>query len=249
MNEKIKNAFFEIHAEETLKAKTFQTLTAKKSKKSISIAYKLAPIVAIFILFIFGNMYFTPVSYISIDINPSIELSINIFNRVIAVSANNADGEEIINSINLNNQNYIEALEMLADTESFSNFTDSYTGITIISDDSDEIISYIENCSFYNQNMSFYSANLELKEQALENDISFGKYRAYLELLEVNPTAQVDDIANLPMKVIRDMIENDGVLDEDIFSQGNVSGNEQNQNKGNENQNSNGKENRNGKKE
>ncbi len=241
MNGKIKNAFLEIRADEHLKSQTFENITAKKAKKHIPLGYKLAPIMAVFALFISYNAYFTPVSFISIDINPSIELSVNTFDRVIGVSASNEDGEEIINSVNLNNLNYVEALEMLDDTESFINFTDSYTEITVVSDNSDEIIASIESCDFNNQNMSFHSANMELKEQALENDISFGKYRAYLELLEINPNVKIEDIANLPMKVISEMIENDGILDEDMLSQGygNGSGNGQNQgggnNKGNQN--------------
>ncbi len=236
MSGKIKNAFLEIRADENLKSKTFEKITAKKAKKHIHLGYKLAPIMAAVAIIVFGGIYFTPVSYISIDINPSIELSINTFDRVIGVSASNEDGEEIVNSVSLNNLSYLEALELLDDTESFADFTDSYTEITVISDKSDEIIQGIENCGFNNQNISFHSANIELKEQALENDISFGKYRAYLELLEVNSSVEVTEIANLPMKVIREMIESDGVLDEDILTQGNgdgdgiPNGNNQNQN-------------------
>ncbi len=237
MNGKIKNAFSEIRADENLKSQTFKNITAKKAKKHIPLGYKLAPIMAVFVIFLSYNVYFTPVSFISIDINPSIELSINTFDRVIEVLASNEEGEEIINTINLNNLNYIEALEVLDDTENFADFTDSYTEITVISDNSDEIIASIEDCDFNNQNMSFHSANIELKEQALKNDISFGKYRAYLELLEVNPNTEVMDIANLPMKVIREMIDNNGILDEDMLLQGNGNGNQagnaQNQGNGN----------------
>ncbi len=220
MSGKIKNAFSEIHADENLKMQTFENITAKKPTKRIPLAAKLAPAMAVFALFIFGNIYFTPVSFISIDINPSIELSVNAFDRVINVTASNEDGENIINAVNLTNLNYIEALETLNSTESFRDFTDSYTEITVISDNSNEIINSIENCTFNNQNMSFHSTNPELKEQALENNISFGKYRAYLELLEVNPSVEIEDVANLPMGTIRDMIENDGALSSDAPSQG-----------------------------
>ncbi len=244
MNGKIKNAFLEIHADENLKRQAYENVTTKKAKNHIPLGYKFAPIMVVFALFISYNMYFTPVSFISIDINPSIELSVNTFDRVIGVSASNEDGEEIINSVNLNNLNYVEALEVLDDTENFVDFTDNYAEITVISDNSDEIIASIENCDFNNQNMCFYSANIELKEQALENDISFGKYRAYLELLEVNSSVEIADIVNLPMKAIREMIDNNGILDEDMLPQrsgdGNPSGNGQNQGDGNNNRNQDG---------
>ncbi len=228
MSGKIKNAFSNIRADENLKRRTFESIIATKEKKHMPLGYKLAPVMAVFAvftLFVFGGMYFTPVSYISIDINPSIELSVNTFDRVIRATASNKDGEKIINTVNLNNLNYVEALETLDDAENFINFTDSYTEITVISDDSEDIIAKIENCDFNNQNMSFHSGDKELKQQALENEISFGKYRAYLELLEVNPSIEVKDVANLPMRAIREMIENDGILNQDMLPQGNGNGN------------------------
>ncbi len=243
MNDKIKNAFSEIRADENLKSKTFEKVIASKAKKTIPLGYKLTPIMTMFTLFIFYNIYFTPVSFISIDINPSIELSINAFDRVVEVSSNNEDGEKIISSIDLKNLNYVEALEVLDDTESFADFTNSYTEITVISDNSDVMIASIESCSFNNQNMSFYSANMELKEQALENDISFGKYRAYLELLELRPNIEIEEITNLPMKVIREMIDDEGTLKEGMTPNGNDNQNGNNQDQGGGKFQNNGQEN------
>lgn len=47
--------------------------------------------------------YSTPYSYVSLDVNPSIEFTINRFNRVIHVKAVNDDGKEIIQEIQLEN--------------------------------------------------------------------------------------------------------------------------------------------------
>ncbi len=242
MNGKIKNAFLEIHADETLKKQVFENITANKAKKNIATGYKLIPVMAAFFLFVFGNIYFTPVSYISIDINPSIELSVNIFDRVIEATASNEDGENIINSVNLTNLNYIKALETLDGSEKFSDFTESYTEITVIAEKSGEIIDNIESCSFNNHNISFHSANLELKEQATQNGISFGKYRAYLELLEVNENIKIDEIATLPMKDIRELIEKGEVFSEDIPQHGNGNNNQDSQNQGSGGGNQHGKE-------
>ncbi len=226
MNGKIKTAFLEIHADENLKKQTFKNIINVKAKKKMPVVYKLAPIMAIFALVIFSAVYFTPVLYISIDVNPSIELSINSFDRVIEVTASNQDAGNIIDSVSLNNHNYIEALEILHEVEHFSQFNDSYTEITVISDNSDEIIKSIESCDFNNQNLSFHTASIELKNEAVELGLSFGKYRAYLELLEINPDVKVEEISRLPMRMIRDMIDNGGVVDEDPeFQYGNGHGN------------------------
>ncbi len=45
--------------------------------------------------------YKTPYSYVSLDVNPSIEYSLNRFDKVISVTAVNDDGQEILNELEL----------------------------------------------------------------------------------------------------------------------------------------------------
>lgn len=47
--------------------------------------------------------YYTPSTYVSFDVNPSIEYTVNIYNRVISANGVNDDGSKIINEINLDN--------------------------------------------------------------------------------------------------------------------------------------------------
>ncbi|MHB8127770.1 MAG: anti-sigma-I factor RsgI family protein [Mobilitalea sp.] len=57
--------------------------------------------------------YASPYSYVSIDVNPSIEFTVNRFDRVLHVKAVNDDGEEILKEISLgylNNKTIEEAL-------------------------------------------------------------------------------------------------------------------------------------------
>ena len=49
------------------------------------------------------KLYYTPVSYLSIEINPSIQLSINIFDRVIGCEYFNNDGKIILEEVNVHN--------------------------------------------------------------------------------------------------------------------------------------------------
>ncbi len=247
----IKKAFLEIHADESLKNKTYENIT-KKSKKKNPIVYKLSPIMAIFVLMMFSNLYFTPVAYISIDINPSIEIALNTFNRVVSITANNEDAEEIVDALSLNNLYYIDALEKLDDAEQFSEYTNSYTEVTIITnsiENSEDIIQGIKECSFNNQDTAYYYANQELKEEAEAHDISFGKYRAYLEVIESNPEVTIESILGLSMKAIRAIIETDETGEEsDKGTQQNQNGNmnqsatSNNEDKGNGNKNQNNEE-------
>ena len=45
--------------------------------------------------------YLTPYSYVSLDVNPSFEFSLNRFDRVLAVKAVNDDGEEFVKNVNV----------------------------------------------------------------------------------------------------------------------------------------------------
>jgi len=45
--------------------------------------------------------YLTPYSYVSLDVNPSVEYTVNMFDRVLSVKAVNDDGEEILKEMDL----------------------------------------------------------------------------------------------------------------------------------------------------
>lgn len=67
---------------------------SNKNKKTITI------IVVTAIMLVLGGVgvmaYNTPYAYVSLDVNPSFEFTVNIFNRVIKVNAVNEDASEII---------------------------------------------------------------------------------------------------------------------------------------------------------
>ena len=100
MNNKLKETCDKIHAEEELKEQT-KVFIADKTKNNTKLQKKLAykkivPAVAcfLFLMICFSGyrLYFTQTSVISIDINPSFELNLNRFNRVIYINHYNDDG-------------------------------------------------------------------------------------------------------------------------------------------------------------
>ncbi len=209
MNGKINKAFKRFQADEILVQRTFDNIVNGK-KKRLSLGYKLAPIMLICTVMILFGVYFTPVAYISIDINPSIELSLNRFEIVMQARATNADGQKILNSLNLNNLNYIEAIETLYAADAFANYTDSYTEITVISNsgkNSENMIATINNSNFSGENIYCHAGNNSLKNEAEHHNMSFGKYRACAELLEVDDSLTIDEIDHLSLAEIRKLIE------------------------------------------
>lgn len=82
MNNRIKEAFGDVHAEESLKRGTLDAvrrLTHGYRRRVVT--RRLAPALACLMIALggMGGLYFTPTSVISIDVNPSLELSVNRF--------------------------------------------------------------------------------------------------------------------------------------------------------------------------
>jgi len=55
--------------------------------------------VLVFAVSIYAYAYFTPYSYVSLDVNPSIEYELNRFDKVLSVKGVNEDGENILKNI------------------------------------------------------------------------------------------------------------------------------------------------------
>ena len=92
-------------------------LNERKEETKQRVRYSaLASMAAGFALLLFGGFagYNAPVGVVSLDVNPSIEYTINCFDRVLAIEGVNEDGSRIIsamNSENLINQPVDEAVE------------------------------------------------------------------------------------------------------------------------------------------
>jgi hypothetical protein len=62
-------------------------------------------------LMITAFAYYTPTGYVSLDVNPSIEYSINMFDRVLDFKAVNEDAENLLGSVDFKNMHINKALE------------------------------------------------------------------------------------------------------------------------------------------
>lgn len=217
MNNKIKSAFDEIKADSALKANTKEFLHCKirkNEKKSSFRKYGVVLIpacIAIVLAAGFGLVtYNIPVSAVSIDINPSIELGVNGYNRVISAKSFNDDGEKILNSVSVKNMECSEAVDMIVN-QSNQYLNSENTVVVTVESDSDEkteqMIEDIEHCKSHNNEMYCYKGNSETAEEAHSLGLSFGKYSAYLKLREYDSSVTVDDIKEMSMREIKEEID------------------------------------------
>lgn len=115
-----------------------------KEKRIYNSKKFVASAAAVAVLFVTGSIgawaYTTPYTYVSLDVNPSIEFSVNRFDQVINVTAVNDDGEDIlqeINAENLDNQPIEEAIaqtvDQIAENGYFEVITGTNTDQTVVS--------------------------------------------------------------------------------------------------------------------
>lgn len=106
MRDRLKQAFDAVHAEEALKERTKAFVaqqTRGHARRRPALRPSLAAAFACLCLLFTGGywLYFTPTATISIDINPSIELGVNRFNRVVSVEGYNADGVKLAGELSV----------------------------------------------------------------------------------------------------------------------------------------------------
>ncbi|MBK5211769.1 MAG: hypothetical protein JJE36_05610 [Coriobacteriia bacterium] len=174
-------------------------------KKSFAVALSVA------VLAVGGSVggyafYQTPQSYLSLDINPSIELGVNSFGKVVMAEAYNADGEKVLNGTDVVGSNVDEATDALI-TSTGANGYIAGDGSTIISltseTDDDAMADKLESDAESGANNALEQAgytaevhkdriSLSLREEAIAAGITPGKLNLIHKLQSADPTATVD---------------------------------------------------------
>lgn len=220
MDDRIRDAFNQIHAPEELKERTRDYIAQEREKhaKRRFCAGRfrfLAPALAcFFFVLLAGNvrwLYFTPTASISIDINPSLELGINRFDRVVSVEGYNDDGKELADSLDVMYQTYTQAVEeILADGRIASLLSEDGALTIAVAGTSERqcgrILTQMEVCASGHENAHCYSMDSGEAALAHEMGLSCGKYRAYQELLALDPDVEPEEVRNMSMKEIRQRI-------------------------------------------
>lgn len=215
MNE-FKKSMMGIEASEQLKKDTLSYVKEQREKRILAKShrsFRMAAVMAcaVFLLFIGGYaMFIHPVSYISIDVNPSVELGINCFGKVVSAEAYNGDGQQILNESSLKYVSYMQAIDELLKLEAGKGFLAEQTLLvfTVISDEPDSVLRDIRsNRSWQIYDVLTYTSDETCMEEAHQQEMSFGKYRAYLELAEYNSNVTVEDCHDMTMGEIQGEID------------------------------------------
>lgn len=219
----IKTVFDQIHAGEQLKENTLlflqdriQQAEPKRSRpvlKRLIAACACLLILTLTAIYIHG-LYFTETMYVDLDINPSVELTVNRFDSVIGVYAYNEDGEQLLSSLSLLHKPYRTAVTLLTEAAIEQGFLaeDGLVSVTLQTDGGDDAlltdtlqtdIAAAAKEYLTSVQADVFTVDSDIREHAHEQNISPAKYLAILELLRVDPTATMESCKDHSIGEIR----------------------------------------------
>lgn len=216
MEHKIAEAFRPIRAEEALKARTLENVLEAAARRRRLRVKRLSLCAAAgcccLLLAVLCGMYFTPTSVISIDVNPSLELTVNRFDRVIAVNGYQEDGEALAASLNLLHLSYSQAVDRVVTSQAVTECLarGEWLSIAVVEMDEaqgEEILQYVSHCTAGTQNVSCHAVAREEVAQAHDHGLSYGKYQVYLDICAQGGTLTAQEAAAMTMRELRELLD------------------------------------------
>lgn len=184
-----------------------------RPKRQIGTVYRLVPAAACLVLVLLGGnwLYFTPTATISVDINPSLELAVNRFDKVLSAQGFNEDGQALADTLDLSFADYTDVVEELLATDQVTALLSDNAVLTITvvggsDSQSARLLSGVETCTAGQENAYCYCAHGEDMEAAHEAGLSYGKYQAFLALQALDPSVTAEEVQGMTMRELRDRI-------------------------------------------
>ncbi|HEX9026780.1 MAG TPA: hypothetical protein VF839_10020 [Clostridium sp.] len=160
----------------------------------------------------------TPVAYVSMDINPSVELGVNAFDKVISVEAYNEDGKKILEGTNLINYDIDNAVSTVisnAISEGYINKDGSSAIEITTSTNKENIANKLEkslkdvtdetlNSNDIDANIQTENVALARRDEARKLGITPGKLNLIQKLQELDPTINIENYKDSSVKNIQE---------------------------------------------
>ena len=156
MKQTIRDAFDTVTCSDALKKQTCDYVAGRMRRGRKPAARKLKWAVSMACLLLFATsglgglrLYYAEAAVISIDVNPSIELDVNRWGRVVDQTTYGQEGETILQSLSLKHMEYGEALTLLLGSAEMQKYfkKDSLVSITLEAEDGGQaMLSDLQAC-------------------------------------------------------------------------------------------------------
>ena len=219
MNNKFQNTFDTIHAPEQLKRatrahirrKTFdygrQVLQYRQHRRRIA-----ACLLSLAMVLSGAGIWFLPATSIGLDINPSLELTVNALDLVIALKGKNEDGLEVAKHLDVTGMPYDEAMQRILISQELAPYLEngSMISISVVGGGSDvhaeEMLSKVV-CRAYalaeDENVFYCQTDKDTLFAARASGLCIPRYLAWQHLLEENPDVTAEEVSRMPKDEIR----------------------------------------------
>lgn len=230
MKDKLQSAFDNVRADDALLSNTAAYLAKERSrreqKRSRIRPARLIGAFAAMLLLTVGILHIRglrpqeeAVAYVSIDVNPSVELVLNRQDSVIATSAYNMDGEAILQQVDVRGKPYEEAVAVLLAEMRRQGYLleDALVTVTVQTEDKTkeqilcnallQVVGSQVDVEQSPAELEVFPVTQAVREIAHGCHMSAAKYLAIQELMEVDQTATLEDYSDATIRQIRQRTE------------------------------------------
>lgn len=205
------------HAIETSKGQG--SATSQKRRKALHFAKggriaAIAACLALVACLIGVADFLRPVAYVGIDMNPSVELTLNRFDIVVGTHALNDDGQRALDKTPCMWRPFDNAAR---DLDGAMRAIADENAVVEVSIDCDNESRYAalaaqsNNCFGCNGEAHCNRTSAEERQAAHDSGMGVAKYRAYQELQEAGVDISAEECASMSMRELRDLLAENGI--------------------------------------
>ncbi len=222
----IREAFDAMHVPESVKSRTLGAIEAQRAEQKPSLAQPApqarrrrfvwpaavaAAIVIVLLCFGGYEIYSTPTAFVDIDVNPSVELSVNRFDIVVDAVAYNEDGQAVLDAADVKGKNTEDAIGVLCRAADTYIDAGSMVAVAVMGDDSTQVDELLSSAQQATGDLPCEASCTVVTEEehaaARASGMGVRRYEAAQQLMELDPSVSLDDCADMSMRELQDRID------------------------------------------
>ena len=231
LEQRIREAYDAQHASEALRGRTLALLEEERKRRpdapSVEVhraslrrrprarvvtAWAACLLLALALVGAYG-VYRAPSAFVDIEVNPSLELTVNTFGIVIEAEALNDDGAVVLGAVDMLNRPYGDVIGALLSSDAFGSYAekDAFIDVNVVSENnrlgeslvaqSDEALSSA-SCEH-----ACRRADSATRDAAAAAGLGVGRYQVAQELMSLDPSYTLEECASMTMRQLRDRID------------------------------------------
>lgn len=158
--------------------------------------------------------FLRPMAYVGIDVNPSVELTLNRFDIVVGTHALNDDGQQALNEASCMWRPFDDAARDLDGTMRAITGEGAVVEVSIDCDNESRyaaLAAQSNNCFGCNGEAHCDRTNAKERQAAHNLGMGVAKYRAYQELQEAGVDISAEECASMSMRELSDLLAENGI--------------------------------------